>query len=60
MIIIFRTTQKELIRIEASKPPEEGDNVRLPEVADTEFVVEKVVYEYFGSNDRHIAEITVK
>jgi hypothetical protein len=63
MIVVFvEITGRALGRFEVtSKIPNVGEEVRLHVGKSVEtFVVKKLVFEFFGSNDRHLLEIQVE
>jgi hypothetical protein len=59
MIIVFTCKSEnpqELARFESSLIPEVNQEVKLPQ---GNFVVQKSVIEFFGSNDRHLVQLFV-
>jgi hypothetical protein len=57
MILVFVKGLEELGRFESSGTLKVGDHVRLDSKV---FQVKDVIYEFFGSNSRHLVEVQVE
>jgi hypothetical protein len=55
-LVFLDEEKKEIVRITASGAPSVGEEVKLH---GKYYAVKRVVTEFFGKNDAHIAEVTV-
>jgi hypothetical protein len=54
MILVFKNGEEEIVRHESPYIPKKDDEIKLD---NRHFVVNKIVYEFYGSNNAHLAEV---
>ena len=56
MVLIFKTGEEEIARHESPYVPKKDDEIKLGK---RHFIVKKLVYEFYGKNNSHSAEVVM-